>query len=640
MYKILGQIEKPNDIKNIAPEDYRRLASEIRACLVNSVSRTGGHLASNLGVVELTMALHLCLDFPEDKLVWDVGHQSYVHKILTGRWGKMDTIRQHGGLSGFPQINESETDAFDTGHASTSVSAALGFAHAARLQGRKNRVFAVIGDGSMTGGMFFEAINNAATLKSNMVIILNDNNMSISKNVGGMSKYLTKLRTASQYTTLKDNIEYALKKMPYIGENVIDKIRRSKSSLKHLVIPGMFFEDMGLTYIGPVDGHNVTQLVKTFENAVNLDKPVIIHVKTKKGKGYRLAEENPCFFHGVEPFDIRSGELRKTRVEGSLSYTEVFGRKLCEMAAENERIVAVCAAMPQGTGLIPFAEQYKRRFFDVGIAEEHAVTFAAGLAADNMIPVVAIYSTFLQRAYDQIIHDVCKTRRHVVFAVDRSGITGSDGETHQGIYDVSFLSGIPEMTIMSPKNNVEFEDMLEFAVNEYDGPAAVRYPRGGACMELTEYRQNIEYGKAEIIYGSTEEKRRVLLLAAGSMTDTAVKTADNLAGENISATVVNMRFIKPLDTKLLEKLIPNHDIIVTLEENVISGGISEQVASYMQWNGFYGKRCLPVCLPDAYVEHGNPDVLKEKYGLTCEAVTERILKGGVLETRGNKYNQE
>ena len=397
MYKILGQIEKPNDIKNIAPEDYRRLASEIRACLVNSVSRTGGHLASNLGVVELTMALHLCLDFPEDKLVWDVGHQSYVHKILTGRWGKMDTIRQHGGLSGFPQINESETDAFDTGHASTSVSAALGFAHAARLQGRKNRVFAVIGDGSMTGGMFFEAINNAATLKSNMVIILNDNNMSISKNVGGMSKYLTKLRTASQYTTLKDNIEYALKKMPYIGENVIDKIRRSKSSLKHLVIPGMFFEDMGLTYIGPVDGHNVTQLVKTFENAVNLDKPVIIHVKTKKGRGYRLAEENPCFFHGVEPFDIRSGELRKKRVEGSLSYTEVFGRKLCEMAAENERIVAVCAAMPQGTGLIPFAEQYKRRFFDVGIAEEHAVTFAAGLAADNMIPVVAIYSTFLQK---------------------------------------------------------------------------------------------------------------------------------------------------------------------------------------------------------------------------------------------------
>ncbi|MCI8306987.1 MAG: 1-deoxy-D-xylulose-5-phosphate synthase [Lachnospiraceae bacterium] len=626
MYKILRQIEKPNDIKTIAPEDYRRLASEIRSCLVNSVSRTGGHLASNLGVVELTMALHICLDFPEDKLIWDVGHQSYVHKILTGRWNNMDTIRNYGGLSGFPSIEESETDAFDTGHASTSVSAALGYAHAARLQGKKNKVFAVIGDGSITGGMFYEAINNAASLKSNMVIILNDNNMSISKNVGGMSKYLTKLRTASQYTTLKDNIEYALKKMPYIGENVIEKIRRSKSSLKHLVIPGMFFEDMGLTYIGPVDGHNVNQLVKTFENAVNLDKPVIIHVKTKKGRGYRLAEENPCFFHGVEPFDVRSGELKKKRTEGSLSYTEVFGKKLCEMAAVNDRIVAVCAAMPQGTGLIPFSEKYNKRFFDVGIAEEHAVTFAAGLAADEMIPVVSIYSTFLQRAYDQIIHDVCKTRRHVVFAVDRSGITGNDGETHQGIYDVSFLCGIPGMTILSPKNHIEFEDMLEFAVNQFDGPVAVRYPRGDACMDMTGYRQEIAYGRAEILYGDTEEKRQVLLLAAGSMVATAVQAADRLKADGVQATVVNMRFIKPLDTALLNKLIPSHDIIVTLEENVISGGISEQVASYMQWNGFSGKKCIPVCLPDTYVKHGNPDVLKEKYGLTSEAVAEKILR--------------
>lgn len=626
MYKILGQIEKPNDIKNIAPGDYRRLAAEIRACLVNSVSRTGGHLASNLGVVELTMALHLCLDFPGDRLVWDVGHQSYVHKILTGRWKSMDTIRQYGGLSGFPQIRESETDAFDTGHASTSVSAALGFAHAARIQGRKNRVFAVIGDGSITGGMFYEAINNAAALKSNMVIILNDNNMAISKSVGGMSKYLTKLRTASQYTMLKDNIEYALKKMPYIGDNVIEKIRRSKSSLKHLIIPGMFFEDMGLTYIGPVDGHNVSQLVRTFENAVKLDKPVIIHVKTKKGKGYRLAEDNPCFFHGVEPFDIRSGELKNKKREGDLSYTEVFGKKLCDMAKDNEKIAAVCAAMPQGTGLIPFSRQYGDRFFDVGIAEEHAVTFAAGLASDNMIPVVAIYSTFLQRAYDQIIHDVCKTGKHVVFAVDRGGISGCDGETHQGIYDVSFLSGIPGMTIMSPKNNVELEDMLEYAVNEYDGPVAVRYPRGLACMGLSGYRQKLEHGRAEIIYGSAEEKRQVLMLAAGSMVETAVNTADSLLdSEDISSTVVNMRYIKPLDTELLGKLIPNHDIIVTLEENVMSGGISQQVASYMQWNGFSGKTCVPVCLPDTYVEHGNPDILKKEYGLTREAVIDRIL---------------
>lgn len=626
MYKILRQIEKPNDIKNIAPEDYRRLATEIRACLVNSVSRTGGHLASNLGVVELTMALHLCLNFPEDKLVWDVGHQSYVHKILTGRWKSMDTIRQHGGLSGFPQIQESETDAFDTGHASTSVSAALGYAHAARIQGRKNRVFAVIGDGSMTGGMFYEAINNAAALKSNMVIILNDNNMSISKNVGGMSKYLTKLRTASQYTMLKDNIEYALKKMPYIGDNVIEKIRRSKSSLKHLIIPGMFFEDMGLTYIGPVDGHNVNQLVKTFENAVKLDKPIIIHVKTKKGKGYRLAEEHPSFFHGVEPFDIRSGELKNKRNEGDVSYTEVFGKKICDIAASNESVAAVCAAMPQGTGLTAFSQQYRDRFFDVGIAEEHAVTFAAGLASDNMIPVVAIYSTFLQRAYDQIIHDVCKTGKHVVFAVDRGGITGCDGETHQGIYDVSFLSGIPGMTIMSPKNSVEFEDMLEYAVNGYDGPVAVRYPRGLACTGLTEYRQKLEHGRAEMIYGNEEEKRQVLMLAAGSMVETAVHAADSLLdGEGISSTVVNMRYIKPLDKELLAKLIPNHDIIVTLEENVMSGGISQQVASYMQWNGYSGKICVPVCLPDTYVEHGKPDILKKEYGLTQEAIMDRVL---------------
>lgn len=625
MYKILEQINKPNDIKNIAPEDYNTLANEIRSCLIKTVSQTGGHLASNLGVVELTMALHLCLDFPEDKLVWDVGHQAYVHKILTGRWKEMGTLRQHGGLSGFPQEKEDASDTFDTGHATTSVSAALGLAHAKKLQGKDNKVFAVIGDGSMTGGMFYEAINNAAALKTNMVIILNDNNMSISKNVGGMSRYLTKLRTASQYTSLKYNIEDKLKKMPYIGENVIDKLRRSKSSLKHLVIPGMLFEDMGLTYIGPVDGYNVNELVTTINQAVALDKPVIIHVKTKKGKGYRIAENKPSVFHGVDPFDIKSGEFKDRKPEGSCSYTEVFGRKMCEMAENNDKLVAVCAAMPLGTGLSKFSEQYKDRFFDVGIAEEHAVTFAAGMAADGIVPVVAIYSTFLQRAYDQIIHDVCKTGKHVVFAVDRGGIVGSDGETHQGIYDISFLTSVPGLSVMAPKNHIEFEDMLEFAVNEYDGPVAIRYPRGYACENMSEFRREIEYGRAEIVRRSSSINADVLFLALGSMVDVANDIVSELEEKNYTSTLVNLRFAKPIDTELIDKLIPEHRLVVVLEENTINGGISERIAAHMQWSANKDKECISVALPDAYIEHGKPDVLKKKYGIDKDSVLEKII---------------
>lgn len=404
MYNILNQINRPNDIKNIEPSDYKELAKEIRACLIRNVSNTGGHLASNLGVVELTMAIHLCIDFPEDKLIWDVGHQSYVHKILTGRRDKLGTIRQFGGISGFPRINESETDAVNSGHASTSVSAALGYAMSRQIQCKDNKVFAVIGDGSMTGGLFYEALNNAASVKSNIIIVLNDNNMSISRNVGGISSYLTKLRTDNRYIRLKENTKDAIMNIPGIGNSVVEKVKRSKSSLKQLMIPGMIFEDMGLTYIGPVDGHNVDELVNTFKDALRLNEPVVVHVKTKKGKGYRLAEENPSYFHGIEPFYIKTGELKNKKPD-CISYTKVFGRKLCELAEKDSSIAAVCAAMPQGTGLTDFADTFQDRFFDVGIAEEHAVTFAGALAADGIKPVVAIYSTFLQRAYDQIIHD-------------------------------------------------------------------------------------------------------------------------------------------------------------------------------------------------------------------------------------------
>lgn len=630
MYNILENIKNPNDIKNIEPKDYKKLAGEIRACLLNNVSRTGGHLASNLGVVELTMAIHLCANLPEDKIIWDVGHQAYVHKILTGRWRELGTIRQYEGLSGFPQMSESNTDAFDTGHATTSVSAALGFAHAARLQGIDNKVFAVIGDGSITGGMFYEAINNAAALKSNMVIVLNDNNMSIANNVGGMSKYLTKLRTASQYKNLKDNIEDALKKMPYLGDQVIDKIRRSKSSLKHLVIPGMLFEDMGLTYIGPIDGHNVCELVSAFEHAVKVNKPVIVHVRTIKGKGYRLAEENPSFFHGVDPFVIKTGELKKKTKKQNPSFTEVFGNKMCELAKENEKVVAVCAAMPHGTGLIDFAAQYKDRFFDVGIAEEHAVTFAAGLAAGGLVPVVAIYSTFLQRSYDQIIHDVCKCGHHVVFAIDRAGIVGSDGETHQGIYDISYLTSIPGLTVMAPKNKKELEDMLEFAVNEMDSPVAIRYPRGICSQELDEYETPVEYAKAEVILN--DNMSEVFLLSLGNMTEVAKKAADILKKDEVNVSVINLRYAKPIDTDTLSELLGASDadkkLIVTIEENTLNGSISERIAAFVKYENIAAE-CMAFTLPDKYIEHGPQDLLRSKYGLDADNVAAKIR--GVLQ---------
>lgn len=616
MGELLDRINNPNDIKKINETEYRKLAKEIRHFLVHQVSRTGGHLSSNLGVVELTMALHLCCEFPYDQIVWDVGHQSYIHKILTGRKEEFSTLRQFGGISGFPKRKESDCDIFDTGHSSTSISVALGLARARDIKGDGHKIFAVIGDGALSGGMAYEALNNAARLKSNMIIVLNDNQMSISKNVGGMSNYLGKIRTNTNYTGLKKDIENKLYKMPHLGGALTESIRGVKDVVKRLFIPGMLFEDMGLTYIGPIDGHDIKQMVSAFENASKLDEPVIVHVCTKKGKGYPPAEKNPSRFHGVAPFFVSDGSDRGSDND-SLTYTEVFSEKMVELAAEDDTITAVSAAMPTGTGLAAMAEAYPDRFFDVGIAEEHAVTFAAGMAAGGLRPVIAIYSTFLQRAYDQILHDVCINNLPVVFAIDRAGIVGSDGETHQGIFDISFLMHMPNMTIMAPKNADELCSMMSFAV-EHNGPVAIRYPRGNAYTGLSENTDEIVYGKGEWI----REGMKVALVAAGSMAETAVEVADMLLDHDMDVSVINIRFIKPFDTQLLDELKKAHTHIVTLEEGVLTGGFGHAVEDY------YKNDDVEVCcvgLPDKFIEHGSVDILKKKYRIDAESITEMIL---------------
>ena len=493
---LLEQICKENDIKKIRKEDLEQLAAEIREFLIEKISVTGGHLGSNLGAVELTMALHLALDMPEDKIIWDVGHQSYTHKLLTGRRDGFENLRKFGGMSGFPKRKESSCDAFDTGHSSTSISAGLGLVKARDIRGDKNTVVSVIGDGSLTGGMAYEAMNNAARLETNYIIVLNDNNMSISENVGGVSKYLNGIRTAENYLNLRDGIYHSLVKKKN-GDAVVELVRRVKSSFKHLVIPGMFFEDMGLTYLGPVDGHDIPAMVRVFNEAKKCKKAVLVHVMTQKGKGYEPAERHPARFHGAEPFDIETGVPKNKKAKAN--YTDVFSTVMIKLGQRNEDVVAITAAMPDGTGLKRFRNVYPERFFDVGIAEQHAVTFAAGLAAGGLIPIVAIYSSFLQRAYDQILHDVCIQNLPVVFAIDRAGIVGSDGETHQGIFDLSYLSSIPNMHIMAPKNKWELSDMMKFAVR-FGAPIAVRYPRGEAYDGLAEHREPIVYGRSEMIF--------------------------------------------------------------------------------------------------------------------------------------------
>lgn len=621
MGKILNQIIKENDIKNISPEDYRKLAKEIRIKLVQSISHTGGHLASNLGAVELTMALHLFLDFPKDKLVWDVGHQSYVHKLLTGRGDVFSTLRCMGGLSGFPKVKENPSDTFDTGHSSTSVSVAMGLAKARDLNGTDEKVFAVIGDGALTGGMAFEALNNAQTLKTNMVIVLNDNEMSIAPNVGGMSNYLGKIRVNQKYRNLKTTVEKTLDKIPNLGQPLAGKIKRAKDSVKRLFIPGMLFEDMGLIYIGPVDGHNIGEMLTAFQTAASVpDQPVLVHVLTKKGKGYKPAEENPSAFHGVGKFDIQTGEIEEG---AAVTYTKIFEQWMLAAGREREDIVSVCAAMPDGTGVRAFSKEFPERFFDVGIAEEHAVTFAAGLAAGGMRPVVSLYSTFLQRAYDQLVHDVCINNMPVILAVDRSGIVGRDGETHQGIFDISYLGTMPNMTILSPMDGEELVSALDFALTEMETPVAVRYPRGEALLPgkkgVTD-REEWEYGRAEVL----QKGKDVLILAVGNMVEKALEAAGYLKEKAIHPTIVNMRFVKPFDTELVLALAKKHRLVVTMEDNVYSGGFSEKIQAFLQEHRMNRVKCLAVCLPDTFIEHGAPEELYEKYGMDAESVAGRI----------------
>ena len=615
---ILDRIQEPNDIKKIDEKDLSELAQDIREFLIANVSETGGHLASNLGCVELTIALHRAMDFPADKLVWDVGHQSYVHKILTGRKDQMTTLRKFGGLSGFPKTSESDCDAFNTGHSSTAMSAALGMACAREIKGTQEKIAAVVGDGSFTGGMVYEALNNMAEVKTGCLVVLNDNEMSIDHNVGGMSSYLSKLRVGQPYNDLKNGIEKALMHIPVAGEKLAKGLKRSKDSLKQIFVPGMFFEEMGVTYIGPIDGHNIRMMEETFRRAFKLNKPILVHVKTIKGKGYKYAEKHPCYFHGISSFDVATGKVKN--VEKGLSYTAVFARKLVELGTENNRIVAITAAMSKGTGVNKFAEEFPDRTFDVGIAEEHAVTFAAGLAAEGMIPVVAVYSSFLQRAYDQILHDVCIQNLPVVFAIDRAGLVGSDGETHQGIFDYTYLSGIPNMHICAPKNKWELSDMMKFAV-ALDAPIAVRYPRGTAYAGLAEHRAPIELGKAEWI----AREGGIALFAVGSMVKTAEEVQKLLHEKGYKASIINARFIKPIDKEAVLSACEDHEMIVTMEENVQSGGFGEKVLDCLN---DHEKRikCVMAAIPDAYVEHGNVELLKKEIGLDAESITEKILE--------------
>ena len=614
---ILEKIKEANDVKQLSLSECEQLAQEIRDFLIRSLSETGGHLASNLGVVELTIALHRFLHFPEDKLVWDVGHQAYTHKILTGRKEQFATLRKTGGLSGFPKRKESDCDAFDTGHSSTSISAGLGLVQARDLKGENYQVVSVIGDGALTGGMAYEALNNAAELKKNFIIILNDNEMSITRNVGGMSSYLDHIRMAAPYTELKMGVTNALKKIPKVGDGMVDALHKTKSSIKQLVIPGMLFENMGLTYLGPVDGHDMRQLGKVLQEAKRKQGPVLIHVLTEKGRGYEPAMRHPARFHGAAPYEIETG-LPKSN--GNPSYTDIFSTVMRKFGDREPDVVAVSAAMVPGTGLKRFGNMFPDRLFDVGIAEEHAVTFAAGLALGGLRPVVAIYSSFLQRAIDQILHDVCMQNLPVVFAVDRAGLVGSDGETHHGCFDLSYLSMMPNMTVMAPKNKWELSDMMKFATRQ-NGPVAIRYPRGEAYTGLEEYRAPIEMGKAEVL----EKGKEIAILAVGNMVRTAVQVTENLRKKGYEPTLVNMRFVKPLDTELLDIIKEDHSLIVTMEENVKSGGFGEQVMTYYG-SRIHGPAVRIVAIEDRFVPHGSVEDLMRQQQMDSDSVTERVLQ--------------
>lgn len=613
---MLEKIQKPNDIKKIPADQLPALADEIREFIIESLSKTGGHLASNLGVVELTIAMHRVFDLPKDKLIWDVGHQSYTHKILTGRKDGFETLRREGGISGFPKRSESDCDVFDTGHSSTSISAGVGYVRARELKKENYSVISIIGDGALTGGMAYEALNNAASLKSNFIIVLNDNEMSITENVGGMSSYLSGLRTASAYTDFKMDVTKALNRIPGIGPGMVDAMRKTKSSIKQIIIPGMLFEDMGLTYLGPVDGHNIPQLIKTFQEAKRFEGPILVHVLTQKGRGYEPAMRHPARFHGAGPFDVKTGlPVGKSNP----TYTDVFSTVMRKMGDRRKDVAAVTAAMMTGVGLKRFSNMFPDRCFDVGIAEEHAVTFAAALSLGGITPVVAIYSSFLQRAYDQIMHDVCMQNLHVVFAIDRAGLVGYDGETHHGIFDLSYLGSMPNMTILAPKNLWELSHMIKFAV-DYDGPIAVRYPRGEAYTGLKEFRAPICLGKSEVIH----EGSRVALLAVGSMVKMAEEVQKQLKERmDMDAALVNARFVKPIDEELLRSFADTYELVVTLEENVKDGGFGERVLAFAEEEDLpFGVEII--ALPDRFIPHGSVLYQMKQVGFTPEDICGRI----------------
>lgn len=613
---VLDKIQGPNDVKELKEQELPVLADEIRQFIIDKVSDNGGHLASNLGVVELTIALHRCLNFPQDKLIWDVGHQSYTHKILTGRKKGFDSLRKYHGMSGFPKRDESNCDAFDTGHSSTSLSAGLGMVCARELKKEKYKVVSVIGDGSLTGGLAFEALNNAASLKSNYIMILNDNHMSISENVGGLSHYLAGVRTAKGYTNFKKNVKASLSKMNAIGEELERNIRRAKSMLKQVFIPGMFFEDMGITYLGPIDGHNIEALTEVIEDAKQVEGAVLIHVITEKGKGYEPAQLHPESYHGVGPFIKKNGMAKKPKEEAT--YTDIFAKTICELAQTHEKLITITAAMMDGCGLKGFAKRFPDRFFDVGIAEEHAVTFACGLAAGGFHPFFAVYSSFLQRGYDQILHDMCMQNLPVTLMLDRAGLVGNDGETHQGVFDLSYLTMIPNMTVFAPKNRYEFQDAIAFAA-DFEAPMAIRYPKTDAVRVLKEYREPIKLGKSEWIRRGS----RVALLAIGTMVETAMEVEELLAKDGIDATVVNLRFAKPLDYEMLDEVLDYHSLIVTMEENVLSGGVGEHICRYVELHST-GVRVIACGIPDKFIHQGSIKELLEETGLDAQSIYQKI----------------
>ena len=615
---LLEKVNNTEDLKKLKIKEKKQLAQEIREYIIDVVSKNGGHLASNLGVVELTLALESVFDVEKDKIVWDVGHQCYTHKILNGRKEKLKTLRQLNGISGFPKTNESNTDCFNTGHSSTSISAAMGLAKARDLNNDNYSVVAVIGDGALTGGMALEALNHVGYTKTKLIIILNDNEMSISQNSSGMNKLLTKLRSKKKYRKSNEYGKRVINSIPLIGKETVKIVGKGKKAIKQLILPGMYFEEIGINYLGPVDGHNISDLESILKRAKNFEEPVLIHVKTIKGKGYAPAENNPTKFHGIGKFDKATGE---TLSKSSTNYSKVFGNKLVEMAKDNKRIVGITAAMKDGVGLTEFAKQYPDRFFDVGIAEQHAITFAAGLAQNGMIPFVSIYSSFYQRAYDQVIHDVCTQNLPVIMCVDRAGIVGNDGETHQGVYDIAFFKNVPNLTIMAPKNYKELEQMMEYAV-KLESPVVIRYPRGEESKTIIRQNKKISLGKVEIIREGTD----ISIIAIGNKVANAIEISDRLKKKNISCEIINVRFIKPLDTKEIIKSINKTKNVITIEDGTIIGGLGSTIKETIVDNELNDIKIKCFAYPDKFITHGTNKELESKYKVDNETIIKTIVK--------------